>query len=66
MGLLDNYKTRVNSSIGSSLKEYVKGQVRTNLDIFLEKSQYGMDVIIDGKQERIGIMTDSEIARSSF
>ena len=59
MGLLDNYKTRVNSSIGSSLKEYVKGQVRTNLDIFLEKSQYGMDVIIDGKQERIGIMTGS-------
>ena len=59
MGLLDNYKMRVNSSIGSSLKEYVKGQVRTNLDIFLEKSQYGMDVIIDGKQERIGIMTGS-------
>ena len=59
MGLLDNYKTRVNSSIGSSLKEYVKGQVRTNLDIFLEKSQYGMDVIINGKQERIGIMTGS-------
>ena len=57
MTMLDNYKARVNSSIGSSLKEYVKDQVRTNLDIFLEKSQYGMDVLIDGKQERIGIMT---------
>ena len=38
MTMLDNYKARVNSSIGSSLKEYVKDQVRTNLDIFLDRA----------------------------
>ena len=57
MSALDNYKARVTGTIGSSLKEYVKDQVRTNLDIFLDKSQYGMDVIIDGEEQRIGIMT---------
>lgn len=57
MGALENYQRRVSGTIGSSVKEYVKGQVRTNLDRFLENSQYGMDVIIDGKEERIGIMT---------
>ena len=57
MSALDNYKSRVSGSIGTSLKEYVKTQVRTNLDIFLEESQYGMDVEIEGKTERIGIMT---------
>lgn len=57
MGALENYQRRVAGTIGSSVKEYVKGQVRTNLDRFLENSQYGMDVIIDGKEERIGIMT---------
>lgn len=57
MSALENYKSRVTGTIGSSLKEYVKDQVRTNLDIFLEKSQYGMDVTIDGEQYRIGIMT---------
>ena len=46
MSALENYKSRVTGTIGSSLKEYVKDQVRTNLDIFLEKSQYGMDVTI--------------------
>ena len=54
---LDSYKNRVTGSIGSSLKEYVKGQVRTNLDTFLAKSQYGMDVEINGEANRIGIMT---------
>ena len=48
MGALENYQRRVSGTIGSSVKEYVKGQVRTNLDKFLENSQYGMDVIIDG------------------
>ena len=57
MGALENYQRRVSGTIGSSVKEYVKGQVRTNLDKFLENSQYGMDVIINGKEERIGIMT---------
>lgn len=57
MSALDNYKARVNGTVGSSLKEYVKNQVRTNLDIFLENSQYGMDVLIDGEEQRIGIMT---------
>lgn len=63
MGALENYKARVTGTIGSSLKEYVKNQVRTNLDIFLEKSQYGMDVSIydidsEGwNSNRIGIMT---------
>ena len=46
MGVLENYKARVTGTVGSSLKEYVKNQVRTNLDTFLEKSQYGMDVSI--------------------
>lgn len=63
MGALENYKARVTGTIGSSLKEYVKNQVRTNLDIFLEKSQYGMDVSIydidseEWDSNRIGIMT---------
>lgn len=57
MGALENYKSRVTGTVGSSLKEYVKKQVRTNLDIFLETSQYGMDVKIDGETKRIGIMT---------
>ena len=63
MGVLENYKARVTGTVGSSLKEYVKNQVRTNLDTFLEKSQYGMDVSIydikaeDWKPNRIGIMT---------
>lgn len=57
MSALDNYKARVTGTIGSSVKEYVKDQVRTNLDKFLEKSQYGMDVEIEGEQFRIGIMT---------
>lgn len=57
MNLIENYSNRVNKSIGSSLKDYVKTQVKTNLDTFLEQSQYGMDVEIDGKIERIGIMT---------
>ena len=43
MGVLENYKARVTGTVGSSLKEYVKNQVRTNLDTFLEKSQYGME-----------------------
>ena len=38
MGVLENYKARVTGTVGSSLKEYVKNQVRTNLDTFLEKS----------------------------
>ena len=59
MSALDNYKARVTGTIGSSVKEYVKDQVRTNLDKFLDKSQYGMDVEIDGEQFRIGIMTGS-------
>ena len=63
MGVLENYKARVTGTVGSSLKEYVKNQVRTNLDTFLEKSQYGMDVSIydikadDWNPNRIGIMT---------
>lgn len=63
MGVLENYKARVTGTVGSSLKEYVKNQVRTNLDTFLEKSQYGMDVSIydidneDWHPNRIGIMT---------
>lgn len=63
MGILENYKARVTGTVGSSLKEYVKNQVRTNLDTFLEKSQYGMDVSIydidteDWNPNRIGIMT---------
>ena len=36
MGVLENYKARVTGTVGSSLKEYVKNQVRTNLDTFLE------------------------------
>ena len=65
MGVLENYKARVTGTVGSSLKEYVKNQVRTNLDTFLEKSQYGMDVSIydikteDWNPNRIGIMTGS-------
>lgn len=63
MGVMENYKARVTGTVGSSLKEYVKNQVRTNLDIFLEKSQYGMDVSIydidneEWNPDRIGIMT---------
>lgn len=63
MGVLENYKARVTGTVGSSLKEYVKNQVRTNLDTFLEKSQYGMDVSIydidaeNWNPNRIGIMT---------
>lgn len=63
MGVLENYKARVTGTVGSSLKEYVKNQVRTNLDTFLEKSQYGMDVSIynidteEWNPNRIGIMT---------
>ncbi len=57
MSALDSYRTRVNGTIGTSVKEYVKDQVRTSLDTFLEKSQYGMDVLIDGIEKRIGIMT---------
>lgn len=34
MGVLENYKARVTGTVGSSLKEYVKNQVRTNLDTF--------------------------------
>ena len=65
MSALDNYKARVTGTVGSSLKDYVKKQVRTNLDVFLEKSQYGMDVSIydinnkDWNPDRIGIMTGS-------
>lgn len=65
MSALDNYKARVTGTVGSSLKEYVKNQVRTNLDVFLDKSQYGMDVSIynienkDWNPDRIGIMTGS-------
>lgn len=63
MGVMENYKARVTGTVGSSLKEYVKTQVRTNLEVFLEKSQYGMDVSIydidnkDWNPDRIGIMT---------
>ena len=63
MGVLENYKARVTGTVGSSLKDYVKNQVRTNLDTFLEKSQYGMDVSIynidteEWNPNRIGIMT---------
>ena len=57
MGIVENYKKRVSGTIAPSLKEYVKTQVRTTLDTFLETSQYGMDVLVDGKEERIGIMT---------
>lgn len=59
MSALDNYKARVTGTVGSSLKDYVKNQVRTNLEVFLDKSQYGMDVTIDGEEQRIGIMTGS-------
>ena len=57
LSALDNYRARIESSIGTSLKDYVKKQVRTNLDVFLDISQYGMDVTIDGETQRIGIMT---------
>ena len=63
MGVMENYKTRVTGTVGSSLKEYVKKQVRTNLEVFLDKSQYGMDVSIydienkEWNPDRIGIMT---------
>lgn len=63
MGVIDNYKARVTGTVGTNLKEYVKGQVRTNLEVFLDNSQYGMDVSIydidkeDWNPDRIGIMT---------
>lgn len=57
LSALDNYRARIEGSIGTSLKDYVKKQVRTNLDVFLDISQYGMDVTIDGETQRIGIMT---------
>lgn len=57
LSALDNYRARVEGTVGTSLKDYVKKQVRSNLDTFLEISQYGMDVTIDGETQRIGIMT---------
>lgn len=59
MNALERYQKRVSSTIGTNVKDYVKDQVRTNLDKFLDNSQYGMDVEIDNKIERIGIMTGS-------
>ena len=63
MGTIENYKTRINSTIGGNVKEYVKKEVRTTLDEYLWNSQYGMDVSIydiDSEQwneNRIAIMT---------
>lgn len=57
MGTVENYKKRVSNTIGTSLKDYVKTQVRSTLDTFLDTSQYGMDVLVNNKEERIGVMT---------
>jgi hypothetical protein len=50
------YRDRVKGKNKSSLSEYTKTQIENNLKRFLEDSQYGFDVEVNGFVKRIAIM----------